>query len=210
MKYLFLLLFCSSTWAGGYAGFDMPKGTFALTFDDGPSNKTLTILNELDKHDIKATFFVVSDMTKEREWLVREEIARGHSVGCHSVSHPLMTRLKEGEWKRQIDDCVKILEKITGTKIDLFRFPYGESTPEMEEYVRSKGMKTILWNIDSLDWKKTPEEELKHLKWGINQQKRGVIIMHDIQRSTVIALPEILDYFQSLDSKFVKLKGYGN
>ena len=211
MKYLSLLalLLSFNALAGGYEGLDMPKGTYAVTFDDGPVDRTLTILNELDRQHVKATFFVVSDMAQERPWLVREEIARGHVIGCHSVNHPLMTRLKPEQWKRQIDECVRVVEKITKTKIELFRFPYGESTWEQEEYVKSKGMKVILWNIDSLDWKKGPKEELRHLKWGINKEGRGIILMHDIQKSTATELGDILRYLKSKKARLVRLSKSG-
>jgi peptidoglycan/xylan/chitin deacetylase (PgdA/CDA1 family) len=148
-------------------------------------------------------------MTKGREWIVKEELARGHTVGCHTVDHPLMTRLSSVKWKWEIDRCVKDVEKITGQKIKLFRFPYGASTWEMEEYANSKGLKTVLWNIDSLDWKKTPEEELKHLKWGIDTQKRGIVLFHDIQKSTVEALPEILRFLSDRKSKLILIEKNG-
>lgn len=208
LNYLLLMLFCSSAWAGwgdAYNGSDLPGGTYAMTFDDGPSDHTLTILNELDKQGIKATFFVVSDMTREREWIVKEMIARGHSVGCHSCSHPLMTNLEEKEWKRQIDDCVEILERMTRTRMELFRFPYGASTLEMKEYVRSKGMKVVSWSIDSFDWKMDSAETLKHLKSTFERQNRGVVLMHDTMLSTTISLPEILDFLKKKGAHFVKL-----
>lgn len=207
MKFLLftLLLIWPVTKENHYAGLDMPVGTFSLTFDDGPSERTLKILDILDKYNIKATFFVVSGMAKGKEWIVQEEITRGHTVGCHTVTHPLMTRLSSIRWKQEIDQCVKDLEKITGQRVGLFRFPYGSSTWEMEEYANSKGLKTVLWNIDSLDWKKGPKEELEHLKWGIDKQKRGVILMHDLQKSTVESLEFTIEYMIEKKANFVRL-----
>lgn len=190
----------------GETGSYMAENTFALTFDDGPhESRTLKILNDLDKYNVKATFFVVGNMAKGREWLVREEIARGHDVGCHSMTHPLMTKLNEIKWKWEIDECIREVEKITGKKIELFRFPYGESTIKMEEYIKSKGIRVIYWDIDSLDWKKKPKEELAHIKKEIDKQKKGILLMHDIQGSTVETLPKILDYLKEKDAKLVQL-----
>lgn len=189
-----------------YAGFDMPKNTFALTFDDGPyPERTLKILNDLDRYGVKATFFVVSGMAKGREWLIQEEIARGHTIGCHTVTHPMMTKLSKANWKNEIDQCVRDVEKITKVKVTLFRFPYGESTYEMEEYANSKGLKTVLWNIDSLDWKKTSKEELDHTEKQIDEIKRGIILMHDIQASTVESLPNLLEFLKQRKATLVNL-----
>lgn len=205
-KAICLLLFLSLlVLASKYTGSDLPENTFSLTFDDGPDERTLKVLDDLDKFNIKATFFVVGNMTKGREWIVREEIARGHQVGCHTMTHPLMTKLKKTEWEKEINDCVKIVTKIIGKKPTLFRFPYGASTIEMEEYAESYGMKVIYWNIDSLDWEKSPEEEIKYIEDGIKNKKKGIILMHDIQKSTEKSLPEILEFLENRKARFVLL-----
>ena len=208
LKYLIsLILFCLPHSIHVYSGSDMPENTFALTFDDGPhSTRTLKILNILDRVNVKVTFFVVGDMAKNHEWIVREELARGHRVGCHTMSHPLMTKISKFKWQMEIDECIRTLYKITRQEPVLFRFPYGESSKEMEKYVKDKGMKVILWNIDSLDWKKTPQKELEYLKEGINKQKRGIVLLHDIQESTVEDLPKLLKFFSDRQSRLILIE----
>lgn len=198
---LFLLLLISNL---AYA--KLSNNEFALTFDDGPSEKeTLRILDDLDRVNDKATFFVVGNMTKGREWIVQEEIARGHDVGCHSMSHPLMTKLKKSAWQKEISDCVETVEKITGKKPTLFRFPYGACTKEMKEYAESYGMKVIRWDIDSFDWERGSQKEIEDLEADIKEQKKGIILMHDIQKSTMKILPDLLDFLKDLKVKIVLL-----
>ena len=201
MKIALLLLLISNV---AYAR--LSNNEFALTFDDGPSEReTLKILDDLDKTGFKATFFVVGDMTKGREWIVKEEIARGHVVGCHSMSHPLMTKLKKNAWQKEISDCVDTIKKITGKKPTLFRFPYGACTEEMKEYAESYGMKVIRWDIDSFDWEKGAVRELEDLKKEILKKKSGIILMHDIQKSTMKSLPELLNFLIEIKARVVLL-----
>jgi peptidoglycan-N-acetylglucosamine deacetylase len=124
-----------------------------LTIDDGPTEDTRGLLDLLDRHGVKATFFVKGTLTEQHPDVVREIIARGHSVANHSHTHPsgsfwcaLPARVAT-----ELDDCNRALRGATGQAPTWFRAPVGMKNPAVHPALARRGMRLIGWTARGFD-----------------------------------------------------------
>jgi len=131
-----------------------------LTIDDGPSDDTRPLLDLLDAHDAKATFFLVGDRAAARPELVREIAARGHGIGNHSQTHPQATfwALGPARMRREILDCQRTLTDITGRAPRWFRSVVGHTNPFVHAPLREAGLARVGWTARGFDAVKTDVE----------------------------------------------------
>jgi len=107
-------------------GVPMPTGQVSLTFDDGPHPVwTPLILDELDRLDVTATFFVVGERVTEYRYLARAIVDRGHEIANHTQLHPQMGQLSERQIKAQLDLARLAIVNATRLESDLYRPPYS-------------------------------------------------------------------------------------
>jgi peptidoglycan/xylan/chitin deacetylase (PgdA/CDA1 family) len=118
-----------------------------LTIDDGPSDQTLAMLDLLDAHGAKATFFVVGARAAARPELVRAIAARGHTVGNHSETHPArwFWALPPARMRAEIARTQAILEGITGARPRWFRAVVGMSNPFVAAALHRSGLTRVAW-----------------------------------------------------------------
>lgn len=176
-----------------------------LTFDDGPSIYTNTILDILAKYDIKATFFVLAkDDTISKDAYVRI-VEEGHTLALHSYSHKYASVYKTKEsFIEDVTSLQEYLYDITGVWCRIYRFPGGSSNTvsrtdmsELIKYLKSEGITYYDWNISSADasGKGLSAETIKNncLK-DINKYDECVILLHDTgaRKTTVDALDSII------------------
>jgi peptidoglycan-N-acetylglucosamine deacetylase len=183
-----------------------------LTFDDGPAvDKTPKILDILDQHGIKAVFFVLgmhlqgssANAEKSRE-LVREELRRGHAVGNHTIHHFFLCGhyyIKQA-WQ-EIEGNAKLIEDAIGQRPDLFRTPYGAHCKQLSAILDGLGIKPIGWDIDPQDWrlKNAPKIEAAVERQLMTLHGRAIVLFHDVQAATVVALPHILDWLDKENAR---------
>jgi peptidoglycan/xylan/chitin deacetylase (PgdA/CDA1 family) len=169
-----------------------------LTFDDGPiSPYTDEILDILASQCAHATFFIVGEMARARPQLVQRAYREGHSIGTHSMTHPLaFRRLPLEKAKAQIEDGIEATTAALGDPTDLspfFRFPGFGSSEATEDYAASRGL--MVWSADvpADDWMHISDKEVvrRALK-RIEHDGKGILLLHDIHPRTVLALPAIL------------------
>lgn len=189
-----------------------------LTFDDGPSNKvTPKVLKILDDYHIKATFFVIGDMAKENEDMIKKEYDKGHSIGNHSYTHEFSKVYSdEKNFEKELNDTDKILKSILGSSFNtrLFRFPGGSFEKSKEPYkniLKNKGMVYIDWNClngDAEGQNISADRLLNRVKETVENQEKIVILMHDApaKSSTAEALPLIIEYLKSQGYRFAALR----
>lgn len=124
-----------------------------LTIDDGPSGDTAAILDLLDAHGAKATFFLVGDRARARPDLVRAIAARGHGIGNHSAGHPqaLFWALGPRRMRAQIEGCQRQLEAITGTAPRWFRAVVGHANPFVSAPLRDARLARVAWSARGFD-----------------------------------------------------------
>lgn len=193
------------------------KHRIVLTFDDGPHpTRTRRVLDILDRFNAKAHFFQVGSKALEYPHLSREVSGRGHLMGSHSHSHRQLPRLAARSKPLAINEIVQghnevmcsaglampsSCENLQRNRIledgmpGFFRFPFGASTSELRDFLRSNEMTGFFWNMDTEDWKiSDPKELYANVLKGINSQRGGIILFHDIHAQTVVVLPAVLDY----------------
>lgn len=180
-----------------------------LTFDDGPGKYTAELLDMLKKEDAKATFFLIGANVKAFPDLVKREVAEGHYVGMHSMTHNYKKLYTEGHYVDEMKEDQGLIAGVIGKSPILTRPSYG-SMPGLNEALRNKvvenGLKVWDWTIDSLDWKynKMPVDAAsaqiaQNVLAGATDPTE-VVLMHDIHPQSVKAVPAII--------KGLKEKGY--
>lgn len=124
-----------------------------LTIDDGPSADTPAILELLDAHGAKATFFLVGDRAQARPELVREIARRRHGIGNHSRSHPQawFWVLGPQRMRAEIEGCQRQLQAITGTAPRWFRAVVGHANPFVSAPLRDAGLARVGWSARGFD-----------------------------------------------------------
>jgi peptidoglycan/xylan/chitin deacetylase (PgdA/CDA1 family) len=170
-----------------------------LTFDDGPEHpKTDKVLDILASECVRATFFAVGRMVKIHPELLRRAVDEGHTVGTHTMNHPLRFRTLSAERARQeIDGGIEAASAALGGPERLapfFRFPGFGRTEAAEEYLESRGL--MVWSADfpADDWRKiSPEEVARRAMRRLEENGKGVLLLHDIHDRTVEALPIIFE-----------------
>ncbi|WP_413559910.1 polysaccharide deacetylase family protein [Bdellovibrio sp. HCB209] len=206
---------------------DIGRKEVILTFDDGPSTAyTRTILATLRKMNAKAMFFQLGKNIKVNPELVKEVAADGHAMGAHSMTHRCLGadkacmksnsstnpyQLSFPQVKEEINGTFRELIKVLGWADPFFRFPYGNGTAQAKAYLKQQGIGEFFWNVDSLDWKAKSYEAvvsnvMNQVKANSASGRGSLILMHDIQRRTAEALPEVLAQLHGAGYNVVLLK----
>lgn len=167
---------------------DKNKKMVALTYDDGPSIYTPRILKILKENDSVATFFVVGNRVPTYSDTVKTACDMGCEIGNHTYEHKCLTRLSEAEVRRQISRTNKNVKKVTGQTPVIMRPTGGATNTNVKKWV---GMPSIIWSIDTLDWKtrnadSTKRAVLDHVKDG------DIVLMHDLYSATATASETII------------------
>ncbi|MCF6469103.1 polysaccharide deacetylase family protein [Nonomuraea sp. MG754425] len=165
----------------------------ALTFDDGPGEHTWRLLDMLGSRDVKATFFVVGQMVAADKGghLVRRIVNDGHEIGNHSWSHPALAGLPLEAVRKELEHTGEIVRRLTGVQMRVMRPPYGSTDDDVAAETRREGLAQILWNVDTMDWRDRVSAVVA--RRAGKATPGSIVLMHDIHRSTVDAVPEILD-----------------
>jgi peptidoglycan/xylan/chitin deacetylase (PgdA/CDA1 family) len=183
----------------------------ALTFDDGPWPTTPLVLKALADQCLRATFFPIGKHATYHPDILKLVIAAGHTVGSHTWSHAdLEALIKKSGQDAAIEEIEKGASAVrmeAGAPIaPFFRFPDLRHPPEMLTYLGGRNIASFSTDIDSFDFKiKKPEELTRSLIGKLNKAGKGIILMHDFQRVTSIALPQILGELQKNGFKIVHM-----
>lgn len=171
------------------AGIDPDKPMVALTFDDGPSEHTATILDVLEQNNAHATFFVVGENINT---YTGEHIKRAASLGCeigsHTYDHCNLTKASA----KDVDNTVK---KTDDTVFDLIgRYPYWLRPPygSFNDDVRLQIQKPLaFWSIDTRDW--ATRDTASTVNTVLNYIEDGdIVLMHDFYAPTAAAAEQLI------------------
>ena len=179
----------------------------ALTFDDGPDlSVTPEIIQILDRHGVKGSFFFIGSKVQARPEVVRQAAASGHLVFGHSYRHEDLTTKSRQEIIEDIRQTEAEIEQITGNKPALLRPPFGETDEEVVEAARQTGNKIVLWSIDTLDWSQKEAENIRKNVMD-NVRNGDIILMHsnEDKAETAKALPLIIEELQQQGFEIVGL-----
>ena len=161
-----------------------------LTFDDGPHPEiTAWVIDELKKHQIKATFFCVGDNLKKHPETAKQLLTEGHQIGNHTMHHIKGWKHKNVDYLKDIEDCDteirKIYEQMNDEKAQprLFRPPYGQIKPSQIKLLCAKGYEIIQWSDLSCDYDKHLNCE-KSLSALVKNAKPGsIVVFHDSEKA---------------------------
>ena len=161
-----------------------------LTFDDGPNPEITTwVMDELKKHQIKATFFCVGDNLKKFPEVAKKLLTEGHQIGNHTMHHIKGWKHKNVDYLKDIEDCDteirKIYEQMNDEKAQprLFRPPYGQIKPSQIKRLRTIGYEIIQWSNLSCDYDKRLNCE-KSLSALVKNAKPGsIVVFHDSEKA---------------------------
>ena len=174
----------------------------ALTYDDGPSDFTPGILDELSARDAAATFFVMGEKARGYADTLVRMTREGQEVEGHTWNHPHLPQLAPGQMAAQIADSTRAIEAASGQDVTAFRPPYGEFSPQV---LAAAGMPAILWDVDSLDWQRPAEDVL--IARAVEQPRAGsIILQHDIQAVTAATAGAVLDGLRDRGFQLVTVK----
>ncbi|SEB97123.1 Peptidoglycan/xylan/chitin deacetylase, PgdA/CDA1 family [Tenacibaculum sp. MAR_2009_124] len=198
------ILFSRYTWC-----FSSRKNEIYLTFDDGPIPEvTKFVLNELEKHKAKATFFCIGDNIRKYPFIFEKIIKNGHSVGNHTFNHLNGWKTPSESYLKNTLKTEALIHKTQGKKnIKLFRPPYGKIKHSQASQLLKKGYKIIMWDVLSADFDKTTTKE-QCAQNVLQKVKNGsIIVFHDsikAKEKLYYALPIVL---AELSKKGYSFKG---
>lgn len=178
-----------------------------LTFDDGVDEiQTPKVLDVLKKYDAKAIFFIIGEKAEKHPHLVQRIVAEGHKIGIHSYSHkPIFPILAYDNMHKEVWDTKEILEKITGETVDLFRPPFGVTNPNVGKVVEELNLKTVGWNIRSLDTNMSQDRLQVAERVSQKLTGRDIILLHDDRQGSEILLEALLKNIEKLGHKVTLL-----
>ena len=167
---------------------DPNRPVIALTFDDGPGDRTGELLDQLEKYDAKATFFMLGQKVSSYPDEIKKMKEIGCELGNHSYDHPNLAKLGADGVKKQIGDTNSKIQAIVGEGASVMRPPYGAISATLKA---NAGMPLILWNIDTLDWKTRNAKATVDMVME-NAKDGDIILMHDIHTESVDAAIELI------------------
>jgi peptidoglycan/xylan/chitin deacetylase (PgdA/CDA1 family) len=196
-------------WADRYRSGRLMRGgcarrCIAFTFDDGPSWETTpTLLDELERRHLRATFFVTGHRmdgegpvaTRNRA-VLRRTWEAGHLVGNHTYHHDLMDTMSPDTLRFELDRTEALIMSVIGRRSFLFRAPFGAlNHPNAVREVFSRGYTPVFWALDSNDWRVTNADAVVDnvLRELERAPRGGVLLMHDTLPWSVEAFPRIVD-----------------
>ncbi|MEG0774941.1 polysaccharide deacetylase family sporulation protein PdaB [Clostridium sp.] len=177
----------------------------AITFDASwGSDNTDSILNTLDKYNVKATFFLVGEWCDDYPDKVKAIAKRGHEIGNHSNKHLNFTTISKDKIITEVEAANAKILSLTGETPKLFRFPEGLYSDLALETVESSGLIPVQWDVDSVDWKaygadKEYDKVVKNVKPG------SIVLFHNDAKYTPETLPKIIESLQDQGYEFVKI-----
>lgn len=167
------------------------KKLVALTFDDGPSEHTMSILNTLDSYGAKGTFCVLGTKVPSYRSTIEIMHAGGHEIANHTFNHQKLTSMKDDEMLKEVQKTQDAVYEITGEYPAFLRPTYGAINSKVRTNIN---MPLLMWNKDTMDWKSRNADYI--FKQAVSNLKDGdIILFHDIYPSTAKAIEKIIPYF---------------
>ena len=178
----------------------------AISFDAAwGADDTDTLIAVLQKYNVKATFFVVGEWVDKYPDQVKKLSDAGHDVMNHSNTHPYMTSLNSSKMIDELKTCNQKIASISGKSPTLFRCPYGDYNNSVISTVESIGMKSIQWDVDSLDWQENATVDSIVSRVTGKVKNGSIVLFHNDAEHTPEALPIILEKLLAEGYTFVKI-----
>ena len=190
---------------------DTSEKVIYLTFDAGYENGcTAKILDTLQKHNVKAAFFLVGNYIERNADLVRRMVEEGHTVGNHTMHHPDMSKLKDKEaFAKELQDLEELFLEKTGKPLPkYYRPPQGIYSEENLKLAKDLGYKTVFWSLAYVDWKNDsqPSKEEAFAKLLPRIHPGAVALLHSTSETNAQILDELLTKWEEMGYRFGTLE----
>ena len=178
-----------------------------LTFDAGYENGyTASILDTLQKHNVKAAFFLVGNYLQKNGDLVRRMVEAGHIVGNHTMTHPDMSAITDkAAFEKELAGPEALFQELTGKEMPRFyRPPRGVYSEENLKMAQELGYHTVFWSLAYKDWEnnKQPTAEYAMGKLIPRTHNGAVILLHSTSKTNAQVLDELLTQWEALGYRF--------
>ena len=192
--------FVETKWRGETA-----QPCIALTFDDGPVPTTPALLEILQRHEARATFFCIGQWARQLPDVLRQLDAAGHLLGNHTFTHSYFIDLfSTRRLQTELRDTDAAIAAATGRRPRLFRPPYGVTTPNLARAIRREGHHCIGWSVRSLDT--VVQDPARLLSNMVRALAPGaVFLFHDTSAATAAMLDEFLQQAREQGFRVVPL-----
>lgn len=177
-----------------------PYGTkkVALTFDDGPSENTAAILDVLKQHRARATFFFVGGRMVGNEDIVLRCVQEGSEVGNHTWTHVSLVGLPAAQVEAQVRTTQEEILRTTGVENEFVRPRAGQFDATALAVVRKLGLVMVGWDAYGHDTFNDGKSVKQIERYAVKQTRGGsIILFHEVNPSTVKALPAILSRLEA-------------
>ena len=182
-----------------------------LTFDDGPwLNNTPMVLKALADQCVRATFFNIGKHATYYPEILKQVLEAGHTVGTHTWSHrDLAKKISIEDAKAEIEMGMSAVKMSAGPGAAIapfFRFPALQHPPELVTYLGERNVAIFSADFDSFDFKMhRPEQVIKSVMDKLAKHGKGIILMHDFQKGTAEAMPQLLAKMKAAGFKIVHM-----
>ena len=186
---------------------DPSEKVIYLTFDAGYENGcTAKILDTLQKHNVKAAFFLVGNYIEKNADLVRRMAEEGHTVGNHTMHHPDMSKLKDKEaFAKELQDLEELYREKTGEQLPkYYRPPQGIYSEENLKMAKELGYKTVFWSLAYVDWNNDsqPTREQAFAKLLPRIHPGAVVLLHSTSQTNAEILDDLLTKWAQMGYRF--------
>lgn len=193
---------------------DPNKPMIAMTFDDGPSNRTEEVMNLFIQHQANASFFMLGQNVEQHPEIVKAMAEQGFELCNHSWDHQSIDTDDKQLIAHEVFDTQDAIYRFTGIEPTKVRPPYGAfNNKQTKEVVENNGLGITLWNVDTLDWKSRDSGSIQSI---VRQHTfdGAIILFHDLYPSTVDAIKILIPELQKQGyqlvsvSDLIKYKGH--
>lgn len=186
---------------------DTEEKVIYLTFDAGYENGyTQTILDALQKHQVKATFFVVGHYLDTAPELVKRMAEDGHTVGNHTLTHPDMSKIADPEsFLKEIRGVEELYKEVTGEEmVRYYRPPQGKYSKKNLEMAKELGYHTFFWSLAYVDWyqEDQPTHEEAYEKLLSRIHPGAIVLLHSTSKTNAEIMDELLTKWEEMGYRF--------
>ncbi len=190
---------------------DTGEKVLYLTFDAGYENGcTEKILDILQKHEVKAAFFLVGNYIERNADLVRRMVKEGHTVGNHTMHHPDMSKISQlSAFQKELEDLETLYFEVTGAQMPkYYRPPQGVYSEENLRMAQKLGYKTVFWSLAYVDWNNDaqPTAEYAFGKLLPRTHNGAVVLLHSTSQTNAAILDELLTKWKAMGYRFGTLE----
>lgn len=177
----------------------------ALTFDDGPGPLTGQLLDVLKQSGARASFFLIGQNIAKHPDVVKRMKAEGHTIGNHTWDHKMLTRLSSTDIDTEIIRTNTEIMKVTGSAPTYMRPPTGAISAKVYDALKRQYMTAVMWSVDTRDWADR-NSDIVYNRVVSGAKPGAIIILHDIHKTSVEAVPRILKALQKQGYAFVSIE----